>query len=377
MSQIDHNQIDGAMAEVISRAQSEKRVRQLDMVARKRSEESKRIDNVRQQGNLATKRVIISGSRNRATVHKQDHSSVPGVVPVNRTKTSSSSLLNQQGGPRVSHHRISDFKVPNKEPDEVFSKRFTVVPINDSVESTTKLAPPKQVNIEKPSFAPTQDFKAGSKHAVHQSKALSPDSVIEPLSSIEDIDDQSLDSSVGQLSDQYLVDQLASSPQAESEDQPAIKDLELNETADLILDQDSLEELPQTPEAISETPDVPEPQMSAPPEPETPKQSHQVPAPKAKQENRPPEDTQNQPKEQPQPQPHTKPKPKKAGGAHRIYGQKLPEEYLVKSNSRKRSLNKRSPRPAKKRGFFFYLLILMIIIALGAWGIAGYLFFIY
>jgi hypothetical protein len=61
VSQIDHNQIDGAMAEVISRAQSEKRVRQLDMVARKRSEESKRIDNVRQQGNLATKRVIISG----------------------------------------------------------------------------------------------------------------------------------------------------------------------------------------------------------------------------------------------------------------------------------------------------------------------------
>jgi hypothetical protein len=227
VSQIDHNQIDGAMTEVISRAQGEKRVRQLDMVARKRSEESKRIDNLRQQGNLATKRAIISG--------------------------------------------------------------------------------------------------------------------------IEEIKNQPLDSSVGQLSDQYLVDQLTSPPRAEPEDQPTIHDPEINETADLILDQDFLEELPQTPEAISETPDVPEPQMSAPPEPETPKQSHQVPAPKAKQENRPPEDTQNQPKEQPQPQPHTKPKPKKAGGAHRIYGQKLPEEYLVKSNSRKRSLNKRSPRPAKKR----------------------------
>lgn len=377
MSQIDHNQIDGAMAEVISRAQSEKRVRQLDMVARKRSEESKRIDNVRQQGNLATKRVIISGSRNRATVHKQDHSSVPGVVPVNRTKTSSSSLLNQQGGPRVSHHRISDFKVPNKKQDEVFSKHFTVVPTNNSVESTTKLAPPKQVSTEKPSLAPAQESKAEPKQAARLANIYSPAPVIEPLSSIEEIKNQPLDSSVGQLSDQYLVDQLTSPPRAEPEDQPTIHDPEINETADLILDQDFLEELPQTPEAISETPDVPEPQMSAPPEPETPKQSHQVPAPKAKQENRPPEDTQNQPKEQPQPQPHTKLKPKKAGGAHRIYGQKLPEEYLVKSNSRKRSLNKRSPRPAKKRGFFFYLLILMIIIALGAWGIAGYLFFIY
>jgi hypothetical protein len=377
VSQIDHNQIDGAMAEVISRAQSEKRVRQLDMVARKRSEESKRIDNVRQQGNLATKRVIISGARNRATVHKQDLGSVPGVIPVSQAKPSLDSTVAHQDKPKFSHHRISDFKVPNKDPDKAISKPFEGVPTVNNVEPTTILAPPKQVSTEKPSLAPAQESKTEPKQAARLANVYSPAPVIEPLSSIEEIDNQPLDSSVGQLSDQYLVDQLTSPPQAESEDQPTIHDPEINETADLILDQDFLEELPQTPEAISETPDVPEPQMSAPPEPETPKQSHQVPAPKAKQENRPPEDTQNQPKEQPQPQPHTKPKPKKAGGAHRIYGQKLPEEYLVKSNSRKRSLNKRSPRPAKKRGFFFYLLILMIIIALGAWGIAGYLFFIY
>lgn len=71
------------------------------------------------------------------------------------------------------------------------------------------------------------------------------------------------------------------------------------------------------------------------------------------------------------------------GKVHKIYGQKLPKEYLQtqkKDFSKDKGNAKNSSKPKKlkqKRGFSFYFVLLMIVAATAVWGLAAYLYFIY
>ena len=412
MSQIDHNQIDGAMAEVISRAQSEKRVRQLDMVARKRSEESKRIDNLRQQGNLATKRAIISGARNRSTAHKQDANQIPGIVLVDYSQN----VISPDDESNSAHRRISDFKIPEK-PPETSPAPAIVMPTANPSELTHTPEPPTIHAFEptvspEPRFNPEPEVPKGVKFNQPQPAPAVPESAFVPRFSFKNEATQSSSPSVGQLSDQYLVDSLSSPPPVKAtREEPAVQ-IESILGAQPIDHSPSID--PQLASPYSAVPEVGvinadlEPGVAPDSEPVSRPKAEPIsnanpPVPyipsskksrrkvrKAKHLEGPKEPKGFAASEEPEvaqnPNSEFKesfsaisetPSFKKSGAVHKIYGQKLPEEYLLKSNSRKKSPAKGHSKPARKRGFFSYLLILMITIALVAWGIAGYLFFLY
>jgi hypothetical protein len=67
VSEIDFNEIEKAMAELVNKAQGQKRQSQLKVVTNARNEKAKKIETAHEQGNLATKRIIIAGNRLRST----------------------------------------------------------------------------------------------------------------------------------------------------------------------------------------------------------------------------------------------------------------------------------------------------------------------
>lgn len=90
---IDFKEIEKAMAELVNKSQSQTRKKQLTRVVRKRDEIAKKVENSREQGRVATKRIIIGNKTLRSSIVGVD--SQAAQVP----RTNPSSI-------------ISDFKKP-------------------------------------------------------------------------------------------------------------------------------------------------------------------------------------------------------------------------------------------------------------------------
>ncbi len=65
---IDFKEIEKAMAELVNKSQSQVRKKQLTKVVKKRDEIAKKVDNSREQGRMATKRIIIGNKNLRSSV---------------------------------------------------------------------------------------------------------------------------------------------------------------------------------------------------------------------------------------------------------------------------------------------------------------------
>lgn len=67
------------------------------------------------------------------------------------------------------------------------------------------------------------------------------------------------------------------------------------------------------------------------------------------------------------------------GKVHKIYGQKLPKEYLKKKDKdfSAKPTKTKVQEPRRGRGFAFYFIFIMIIAAVAVWAGAAYLYFIY
>ena len=65
---IDFKEIEKAMAELVNKSQSQTRKKQLTRVVRKRDEIAKKVENSREQGRVATKRIIIGNKTLRSSI---------------------------------------------------------------------------------------------------------------------------------------------------------------------------------------------------------------------------------------------------------------------------------------------------------------------
>jgi hypothetical protein len=101
VSEIDFEAIEKAMAELVNKAQGQKRQSQLKVVTDKRNEQAKKIETAHEQGNLATKRIIVASTRQRSNTNN----SRPKVVPPAKSISSISA-------PNSAERLISDFRAP-------------------------------------------------------------------------------------------------------------------------------------------------------------------------------------------------------------------------------------------------------------------------
>lgn len=104
MSEIDFDEIEKAMAELVSKAQGKQRAEQLEKVTEDRDEQAKKAENRRAQGQLATKRIVVATSS-----RGKERPSTPAQPPVIRSGPSS----------------ITDFKV---KPQTIIQPKLDSVP---------------------------------------------------------------------------------------------------------------------------------------------------------------------------------------------------------------------------------------------------------
>jgi hypothetical protein len=290
VSEIDFNEIEKAMAELVKKAQGQKRENQLDDVAKARDEQARKVDTARDQGNIATKRIIVGGTKLRTEASRVN---APRVFTPRPENSSNAGNL------------INDFR-------------------------------PTAANQPTPQPAP----------AAYSSSPKEEDNLTE---------------SVGNLSDQYLVDEV-------NADQ-VNKDVEPIQT-------DQVEEGTQ----VDESAINPEQSVSNLPSeafPEEPQAEENVSDPA------PLEDLNTESE-----LPEVEQVSSDLGRVHKLYGQRLPKEYLEKSFEKReggfkdskleKGKQDKAPKgPKAKRGILFYSVILLILASCSVWGVVAYLYFAY
>ena len=324
MSEIDFAEIEKAMAELVNKAQGKERQAGLGKVAKERSQIAKQAETAQEQGDIATKRIIVASNKLRSNPH-------PQIRPP---------FAQASSGPG----KVMDFVAP----------------------------------------APT--YKSPPAVLQPQSIPPAPEEEIQPRAEAYESD---LQKTVGDLSNQYLVGQVSEpeeditketkqeieqeieqSLQAESDSKAdeegsddGVVDIEEAEDKNLTSNTDDYKQTGGNKKQIDlEDLTGPSPVMSSVQEPtisEFPsgaEDEHHDELPEA-------DDLAEQ-----------------VGKVHKIYGQKLPKEYL-KKDKRNHSHN---PQPqastsksksAKKRGATFYFVWLMVLASVTVWAIAAYLYF--
>lgn len=295
MSEIDFAEIEKAMAELVNKAQGKERQQGLGQVAKERSQIAKEIETSQEQGEIATKRIIVASNKIRS--NPQPH---PRPQP------------KQYPSPSYSG-RVMDFISPEKN------------------NQNTKLS---EDNHE----------------LAHQDNP------------------PELQKTVGDLSNDYLISQVNKPDTDLAEESEAdIKDEIDNEIySDNSIQTSSVANAPDEPEELMGSTSLedltgPAPVMST------------VQGPRA-------EDTDIERPEHEDTLPEADQLASDIGKVHKIYGQRLPKEYLKKnkkSSAEKTSsvsLNK-SGEYRHKRGFAFYFTLTMIVASVVVWGAAAYLYF--
>lgn len=309
MSEIDFAEIEKAMAELVNKAQGKERQKGLSVVSKERSEKAKEVETAHEQGDIATKRIIVASNSMRSNPHpKPQVSSVPVSPPA--TPPSSG--------------RVMDFKVS---------------------------LPAQMVIPKEPEYTSTSE------------------------------EEEDLNKTVGELSNEYLMEKVSEPKNSldlgdkgedenESENEEPDnsyfsrekKEEELEES-----EESNSEDVPEQPEersASSRLEDIagPAPVMSVMQEPGLSGRSGL-------------EDTGS--KQDELPEADELAEDEDIGKVHKIYGQRLPREYLTKpkKNHEKAEVKTKVSRPKSKRGSSFYLVLLMALVAVGVWAGAAYLFF--
>lgn len=290
MSELDFAEIEKAMAELINKAQGKERQQGLHVAAKERSEKAKQSEVAHEQGEIATKRIIVASNNIRSNPRPR-----PQVMP-------------------PSPGRIMDFRTPSSVPTP-----FPAPIIHPDPETLTS---------EK---------------------------------------DEDLGRTVGELSNEYLMEKL-SEPDLEEvprSDEPIFTPSSLEDSIESdVLPTDikpttSIEDIT-GPAPVMST--MQEPNMAIPSEAESP-EATEIRGDKL---------------------PEADDLADQVGKVHKIYGQRLPKEYL--NNSRKNRQYKEEDRRKSKekktkgksgKGFAFYFVLLMVVASLAVWGTAAYLYFAY
>ncbi|HRV76184.1 MAG: hypothetical protein H6799_03600 [Candidatus Nomurabacteria bacterium] len=117
MSEIDFAEIEKAMAELVSKAQGEDRTQKLHVAAQKRSETAKRAEVAQEQGDIATKRIIVASNNIRSNPARR----FPAPPKLNNPHAH----LQTSG-------RVMDFKPPSPTPF-LSSNSTNISPLNNDI----------------------------------------------------------------------------------------------------------------------------------------------------------------------------------------------------------------------------------------------------
>jgi hypothetical protein len=304
VSEIDFNEIEKAMAELVNKAQGQKRQSQLKVVTKARNEQAKKIETAHEQGNLATKRIIIAGNRLRSN------------APAARTQfpqpTSSAPRINTESP------LISDFK----------AKPQVVEPVSVS----------------------------------KKEDSISADEV--PIYSAQE-ENLSLGKSVGDLSNDYLLERISESNDPIEDTEPETDPIESYDNS-MNLSQEESEERTDDEGKDKEAEHSLESITGPPPlnlrlgDRHKPESKHDLPEA---------DEYSNE-----------------VGRVHKMYGQHLPNEYHPSASKKVQKYNKKSSRRPHQesktkgkeaRGFMFYFFAVSIALACLLWLFAVYLYFFY
>ncbi len=276
MSEIDFAEIEKAMAELVNKAQGKERQKGLHVVANERSQKAKEAETAHEQGDIATKRIIVASNNMRTNPHPRQQT-----------------VHNIQPNPR----RVMDFMPPAN-------------------------------NTANPHMSTLPELQEER---------------------IDDRKDESLNKTVGELSNEYLLEKVSEDNLAEPEHTTP-----LESEADTKGDED-IEQNTQIEDIVG-----PSPVMSVIQEPT-------MSTPSTNKSNIPKKDE----------LPAADDLAEEVGKVHKIYGQRLPKEYLTKPKNKyqeKSKVETKVKRPRSRKGFTFYFVVLMVLTALAMWGAAIYLY---
>jgi hypothetical protein len=289
VSEIDFDEIEKAMAELVSKAQGKQRHQGLSQVATERAQIAKKTETAQEQGDIATKRIIVASNKIRSNPRPAPK---PTSQPINPNPT-----------------RVMDF----------------VVPVYSGQPSNAQKEQPIENKIDT---------------------------------------DSELQKTVGELSNQYLVGQVGQDNEVDlaletKEDIEQEIEESLKPQPELGIDDEQSQEDPPRGTSLEEL-TGPSPVMSSVQEPIISIQDNK--------DYLPNEDS----------LPEVDSLAQDVGRVHKIYGQKLPKEYLKKNKTKHQShtLTKTKViKPKSKKGFAFYFVMLMIFASLAVWSFAAYLYF--
>lgn len=316
MSEIDFAEIEKAMAELVGKAQGKERQQGLGQVAKERSAIAKQVETAHEQGNIATKRIIVASNKLRSNPH-----------PTSRP-------VQQVTSPHTG--RVMDFVKPVASTYNSPSLDSKPIEIQTPISSDEV----QQDELQKTVGELSNDYLIGK---VNESDSLNDDLLTETKEETKEEIEEALgeelpkDNSRGQ--EAY---EKGHSIQADSDGKNSKGDIK-KDTA--------LEELT-----------GPAPVMGSFQEPTIDHDDHQ-------------EDDVHHDE-----LPEADDLAEEVGRVHKIYGQKLPKEYLKKDKkthpqhgeSRQSSVPKKA---ARKKGFPFYIMLLMILASVTVWLLAAYLYF--
>lgn len=298
MSEIDFAEIEKAMAELVNKAQGKERQQGLNKVADKRAQIAKKVETAHEQGDIATKRIIVASNKIRTTPR-------PTPAPVAPLQA-----------PAPQNPRVMDFVVPAAQ----------AVSVEGST-SKQEISASQNSQLQKTVGELSNEYLVGQvndSEVAREGEQLIGQDIEDPV----DIDEQLVSSDLNYDSDpSELADKQSTSkvPDTALEDltgpSPVMRTLQepVVAGASLAANQDYDESLPET-DGISE----------------------------------------------------------EVGRVHKIYGQKLPKEYLKKekrNHTKPASTHTTIKKPKQKRGFAFYFVAVMILASFLVWSAAAYLYF--
>lgn len=326
MSEIDFAEIEKAMAELVNKAQGKERQVGLGKVAKERSQIAKQAETAQEQGDIATKRIIVASNKLRSSPHPQIK---PPFVPAS-------------SGPG----KVMDFVAPAptyKSPPAVLRPQ-SIPP-----------APEEEIQPRAEAYESDLQKTVGdlsNQYLVGQVSEPEEDITKETKQEIEQEIEQSLQAESDSKTNQEVDDDVVVGVE-EAEDQNLTSNTDDHKQTDGKRKQIDLEDLTGPSPVMSS---VQEPTISE--LPSGAEDEHHDELPEA-------DDLAEQ-----------------VGKVHKIYGQKLPKEYLKKdkrNHSRQSqpqnqtSTNKN--KQSKKRGATFYFVWLMVLASFTVWAIAAYLYF--
>lgn len=299
MSEIDFAEIEKAMAELVNKAQGKERRQGLSEVADKRAQIAKKVETAHEQGDIATKRIIVASNKIRSSPR-------PNPTPIHHPQASS-----------PQNPRVIDFVVPASQ----------AAPANN--------------------LASTDEADAN--------------------------DDSQLKKTVGELSNEYLVGQVNDS-EPNQDDGPLIKQ-DIEEQLDTDDYQGSADQ-----DDYLEEPEITDKQSAEPKKPETVLEDLTGPSPAMStlQEPAIAKDSLTSIQTHDDSIPDSDRISEEVGRVHKIYGQKLPKEYLKKekrNQTKPTNTHTTIKRPKQKRGFAFYFVVIMVLASILVWSAAAYLYF--